>query len=165
MTENEDSLLSRQAEGPEYDRGIAEPEPKTNRRKMKIAFIAIIFLSLGALFYNSIYTGYWTNLDKRAEDVREQIRLGFENKSEREIELQRYLSQNIATSTPYTEISGNRAGWLKKFIDVESRLTATREKLLSAVEKRNYLAIINYANEASPIILERIKLLSEEPMQ
>ena len=48
MTDNEDSLLAQQV----------APEPKTNRRKMKIAFIAIIFLALLALIGNGVYR-YW----------------------------------------------------------------------------------------------------------
>jgi hypothetical protein len=48
MTDNEDSLLAQQV----------APEPKTNRRKMKIAFIAIIFLALLALLVNGAYR-YW----------------------------------------------------------------------------------------------------------
>lgn len=52
MTDNEDSLLARQV----------APEPKTNRRKMKIAFIAIIFLALLALIGNGVYR-YWLTVN------------------------------------------------------------------------------------------------------
>ena len=153
MTDNEDSLLAQQV----------APEPKTNRRKMKIAFIAIIFLSFGALFYNSIYTGYWTDLDGRAKKLQDQIESSRKNKNEYEAELQKYFFQGMATSSVI--IGRDRAEWLKKFIDVESRLVIAREKLLTAVEKRNYLAIIDYAKQASPIIKERIELQSKEPSQ
>ncbi|TSC60604.1 MAG: hypothetical protein LiPW15_482 [Parcubacteria group bacterium LiPW_15] len=56
MTENEDSLLSQQV----------APELKTNRRKMKIAFIAIIFLALLALIGNGVYR-YWLAINSAAQ--------------------------------------------------------------------------------------------------
>ena len=155
MADNEESLLSRQV----------APEPKTNRRKMKIAFIAIIFLSFGALFYNSIYVGYWTDLDERAKNLRWQIDSGLNNKDKYEAELQKYFSDESATTTFSGEISQNRVEWIEKFIDVETRLVDARKKLLVAVEKRNYLAIIEYAKQTSPIIRERIELQDKEPAQ
>jgi hypothetical protein len=155
MADNEESLLAKQV----------APEPKTNRRKMKIAFVAIIFLSFGALFYNSIYVGYWTDLDERAQKLRGQIDWGLSSKDRYEAELKKYFSEGSATTTSSGEISQNRIEWLEKFIDVETRLVAAREKLLIAVEKRNYLAIIDYAKQTSPIIQERIELQDKEPAQ
>lgn len=58
MTDNENPLKENLSEERIIDQGITDPESKTNRKKMKVAFIAIIFLSLLYLIGSSAYR-YW----------------------------------------------------------------------------------------------------------